>query len=246
MGSVERKVLQMSKKVLQMSKIVIFGGGGRAGRRATAEAVSRGNQVTVVVRDPGKHSDLRSADVEVLAGDVTDAASVAEIAAGHDAAIVTIYRPDVDAEEYYGAAARALLAGLERVGVGRLVVLGIGTLLESTPGVRFMDQPEFPPDYLPFNIGRVVELEILRGARTPIDWVVVCAPPSPLDNERERTGRYQVTGHKLLPYDNGEGPRFDFPYNPKGPLFTFTDLAVALVDEAVDPRHHRDLVGVAH
>jgi putative NADH-flavin reductase len=32
----------------------------------------------------------------------------------------------------------------------------------------------------------------------------------------------------------------------EGPLFTVTDLAVALVDEAVDPRHHRDLVGVAH
>jgi uncharacterized protein len=229
-----------------MSKFVIFGGGGRAGRRATAEAVSRGHQITVVVRDVAKSSDMTSADVNVVAGDVTDAASVAAVAVGHDAAIVSVYRPDVVADEYYAAVARAMLAGLERAGVGRLVILGIGTLLESSPGVRFMDQPEFPPDYLPFNIGRALELEILRAADTPIDWVVVAAPPSPLDNETPRTGRYQVTGRKLLPYDNGDGPSFDFPYNAKGPLFTFTDLAVALVDEVENPRHHRDLVGVAH
>src|SRR5690242_17259243 len=104
-----------------MSNLVIFGGGGRAGRRATAEAVSRGHRVTAVVRDPAKNSDLRGPKVDVVAGDVTDARSVAEVAAGHDAAIVSVYRPDVNAEEYYGAIARALLDGLPKAGVQRLV-----------------------------------------------------------------------------------------------------------------------------
>ena len=35
-------------------------------------------------------------------------------------------------------------------------------------------------------------------------------------------------------------------FDDHGPRFTFTDLAVALVDEADNPKHHRELVGVAH
>ena len=229
-----------------MSKIVVFGAGGRAGRRTVAEALGRGHQVTAVVRDAAKHADLAGAGVTLALGDVTSAADVAAVAKGHDAAVVAVYRPDVPADEYYGAVARAMLSGLETAGVSRLVVLGIGTLLESAPGVRFMDQPEFPPAYLPFNEGRVLELEILRNTPSRVDWVVVCAPPSGLDNKAPRTGDYQVTGHKLLPYESGDGPSFAFPWAPDGPWFSFTDLAVALVDEADSPRHHRDLVGVSH
>jgi uncharacterized protein len=229
-----------------VSKIVVFGAGGRGGRRVIEEALSRGHEVTAVVRDPAKARDLAEAGVTVVQGDVTEAADVANAAKGHDAAIVSVYRPDVPADEFYGNAARAVLEGLGKAGVLRLVVLGIGTLLESAPGVRFMDQPEFPLEFMPFNLGRAVELEVLRTTETDVDWVVVAAPPTPLDNQRARTGRYQVTGNRLLPYDDGSGPRFDYPYDDKGPKFTFTDLAVALVDEAVAPKHHRELVGVSH
>ncbi|MFD7668870.1 NAD(P)-dependent oxidoreductase [Streptomyces sp. NPDC059788] len=229
-----------------MSRIVVFGAAGRGGRRTVAEAVSRGHEVTAVVRDPAKYPDLGKNGVTVAAGDVTDAESIAAVAAGHDAAIVSVYRSDVPADQFYGTVARAMLAGLEKAGVGRMVVLGIGTLLESAPGVRFMDQPEFPRDYMPFNLGRAVELDVLKTTTTSVDWVVVAAPPSPLDNTAPRTGRYQVSGSRLLPYDTGNGPRFDFPYAGNGPYFSFSDLAVALVDEADSPRHHRELVGVSH
>ncbi|WP_062216206.1 NAD(P)-dependent oxidoreductase [Streptomyces sp. NBRC 109706] len=229
-----------------MSRIVVFGAGGRGGQRVVAEALSRGHQVTAVVRDPAKYAQLASDAVTLVAGDVTDPDSIAAVSTGHDAAIVSVYRPDVDASAYYGAAARALLAGLEKAGVERLVILGIGTLLESAPGVRFMDQPEFPASFAPFNNGRAVELEVLRTNGSAVDWVVVAAPPTPLDNVTPRTGRYRTTGNRLLPYDNGDGPTFDYPYDDRGPKFTFTDLAVALVDEADTPRHHRQLVGVTH
>jgi hypothetical protein len=228
-----------------MSKIALFGAGGRAGRRVIDESLLRGHTVTAVVRDAAKYADLERPGVSLVLGDAAEPDQVADAVRGHDAVLVALYLRDVDAGAYYSAIARSLIKGLGQAGVSRLVVLGIGTLLESSPGVRFMDQPEFPPDYLPFNLGRVLELEILRESPEDLDWVVVCAPPSPLDNTSPRTGSYRVTGHALAPYDNGDGPRFEFPYNAKGPLFTFTDLAVALVDEAVTPRHHRDLVGIA-
>jgi len=214
-------------------KIVVFGAGGRGGRRVVAEALSRGHAVTAVVRVPGRYPDLGGNGVTVVAGDVTDADSVASVAVGHDAAINSVYRADVDAEEFYANGARALVAGLGEAGVRRLVVVGIGSILETSPGVRFIDAPDFPADWRPFNLARVAELEVFRASGSDLDWVVVAAPPTPLDDAAPRTGAYRVAANSRM-----------LPYDPDGPLFTFADLAVAVVDEAESPVHHRDFIGV--
>jgi putative NADH-flavin reductase len=109
-----------------------------------------------------------------------------------------------------------------------------------------MDQESFPTDFAPFNDGRAVEFEVLKAAKTDVDRVVVVAPPTPLDNITARTGKYLTTGSRLDPYEGPSGPTTDYPYDDFAPRFTFTDLAVALVDEADSPRHHRELVGVRH
>ena len=70
-------------------RIVVFGAGGRVGSRTVAEALARGHEVTAVVRDPEAH-DLHGDGLTVVAGDATDPASVAEVAAGHDLAISTV------------------------------------------------------------------------------------------------------------------------------------------------------------
>jgi len=218
---------------MAVKKIVVFGAGGRGGRVTVAEALSRGHQVTAVVRVPARHRDLAVAGVTLVAGDVTDPDSVASVAVGHDAAINSVYRADMDAEAFYESGARALVAGLDKAGVRRLVVIGIGSILETSPGVRFIDAPDFRPDWRPFNLARVTELEVFRASGPELDWVVVAAPPTPLDNTTPRTGRYRVRANSQM-----------LPYDPHGPLFTFSDLAVAVVDEAGDPRHHRDFISI--
>lgn len=215
------------------SSIVIFGAGGRAGRRAVAEAVSRGHQVTAVVRDSGSYQDLAGAGVSVVSGDVTDADSVAAVSEGHDAAISAAGRMDMSSEEFYVGAAHALLDGLARAGVGRLVLIGIGSTLEMAPGVMIHDAPGFPAEARTFSLGHAAELDVLRAAETGLDWLVVAPPPVILDNEAARTGRYRIGGAQLLPAgDGGEG-------------FSYADLAVALVDEIETPKHHRSLAAVA-
>src|SRR5690606_11343472 len=88
-----------------MRKIVVFGAGGRAGRRVVAEAAARGHAVTAVARTP--YPAVAGGRVTVVAGDVTDEASVAAAAAGHDAAITTAARLDVPGVDFYTAATRA-------------------------------------------------------------------------------------------------------------------------------------------
>lgn len=216
-----------------MAKIVVFGAGGRAGRKTVVEAAARGHQVTAVVRDPAKYADLAAAaaGVTVVAGDVTDALSVAESAAGHDAAISTAARMDVPADEFFTAAARALADGLAAAGVTRLVVVGIGTTLEVTPGVPIYDTPEFPADFRPFSLGHAAELDVLRATDERLDWLVLAPPPVVLDDEGPKTGAYRF-GDERVPENAGES-------------FAYADLAAAVVDEAENPQHHRALVAVA-
>ncbi|MEE4489277.1 NAD(P)-dependent oxidoreductase [Streptomyces sp. BE230] len=213
------------------SRIVIFGAGGRAGRRAVAEAVARGHQVTAVVRDPAAYGDLAGEGVAVVAGDVTRADSVAEVAAGHGAAISAAGRMDMPSDEFYVSAAHALLDGLARAGVGRLVLIGIGSVLETAPGVAVHDAPGFPEEARAFSLGHSAELDVLRAAETDIDWLVIAPPPVMLDNEAPRTGRYRTGSDQVI----ADG----------APSFSYADLAVALIDEIETPKHHRSLTAVA-
>jgi putative NADH-flavin reductase len=211
-----------------MGKIVVFGAGGRAGRRVAEEAAARGHAVTAVVRDPGAHPAPADERVTVVAGDVTDPASVAAAAAGHDAAVMAAARLDVPAVDFYTAATEALVAGLATAGAPRLVLVGIGSALEVAPGRRVHDDPAFPPEHRAFSLGHVAQLEVLATA--PLDWVVLAPPLLFLDESAARTGRYRTGGVA--------------PLEPAPEAFSYADLAVALVDEAETPRHHRSLVAV--
>jgi uncharacterized protein len=178
-----------------------------------------------VVRDPGRYPDLGGA----VAGDVTSADDVAALAAGHDAAVHAAARLDVPAAEFFPAAAGALVEGLARSGVGRLVAIGIGSTLETAPGVAVHDAPNYPAEYLPFTLGHAAQIEVLRAAGPALDWVLLVPPPTMLDADAARTGRYRTGGTAVL---------------STGTL-SYADLAVALVDEIETPRHHRAVVAVA-
>lgn len=217
-----------------MSRIVVFGAGGRAGARVVAEAAGRGHEVTAVVRDPGRHVLPEGERVKAVAGDVTDPVSVAAVAAGHDVAVQVSARMDVPSAEFFTAAARALVGGLAEAGVGRLVALGIGTLLEVAPGTRLVDTPGFPEDARTFSLGHAAELEVFQEAGGDLDWVVIAPPPVMLDDRAERTGRHRFGAGQVMA--SGEGD----------PVFSYADLAAALVDEVEEGSRHRVQVAVGY
>lgn len=203
-----------------MSRIIVFGAGGRAGRRVVAEAIARGHQVTAAVRDPARYAG------DAVAADVTDADRVAEVVAGHDAVVSIAYASGVASGEFLPAAARALVDGLPRAGVRRLVVAGIGTTLETAPGVAVHDAPDFPAEHRAFSLGHAAELAVLR--ESGLDWLVVAPPPVVLD-EGDGTGSYRTAVTTLVPAET----------------FAYADFALALVDEATTPKHSRVLLAVA-
>ena len=70
-------------------KIVVIGATGNIGRRVVKEALSRGHEVTGVVRDPAA---VQSPDprVRLVKGDATKAVDVARVAKGADAVVSAI------------------------------------------------------------------------------------------------------------------------------------------------------------
>ncbi|MFD7993736.1 NAD(P)-dependent oxidoreductase [Streptomyces mexicanus] len=214
-----------TKRGSRMGKIIVFGAGGRAGRAAVGEAVQRGHHVTAVVRDPDRYRDLEGAGVRLLAGDVTDADAVADLANGHDAAIMAAYDPGAPADVFFRTAAQALLDGLPRAGVGRLVVVGLAAVLETADGTPLMDSPDFPQEYRPFCVAHAAGAAVLRTSTTALDWLIV-SPAGDFDADGTRSGRYSTASADAA----GRISHHDF--------------AIALLDEIDEPRHHRTQVGV--
>ncbi|MET9427403.1 MULTISPECIES: NAD(P)H-binding protein [unclassified Streptomyces] len=212
-----------------MSQIIIFGAGGRAGRAAVAEARSRGHQVTAVVRDPAKYPDLRAVDgVRTVAGDVTDAPSVARLSVGHDAAISAVYDAAAQPEAFFAHASRALLDGLAEADVNRLVGVGLASVLETASGALLMDTPGYPQDYRAFFLGHAAGTDVLRtvaSGTSGLDWLVL-SPAGDFDHGGARTGRYRTAPAEV------------------SSRISYADFAIALLDEIDDPRHHRTHVGV--
>ncbi|WP_433128019.1 NAD(P)-dependent oxidoreductase [Micromonospora sp. CA-240977] len=203
-------------------RIVVFGAGGRAGRRATAEARRRGHQVTAVVRDPAGHSDL--VDVRVVAGDVVDAGSIARAAAGHDAAISAAVDLTMPPHDFFTASSRALATGLATAGVRRLVVVGLASIMPGASGAALMDEPGYPNEYRSFYLGHAAGLDELRTS--DLDWVYL-APAGDFDHDGTRTGHYRLAEH------GDPTSRISYP-----------DFAIALVDEIEEPRHHRTAASI--
>ncbi|HEX8627882.1 MAG TPA: NAD(P)H-binding protein [Catenuloplanes sp.] len=204
---------------------MVFGAGGRVGRAAVSEARRRGHQVTAVVREPGKYGSLAGDGVRLMAGDVTDMDSVARAAEGHDAAISAVYDVGAEPDEFFTDAARALRDGLSGAGVGRLLVVGVASVLTSASGVALMDTPGYPQGYRSFFLAHAAGAQVLRAEAGGLDWLIV-SPAGDFDHEGVRNGSY-----RRVPADAAS-------------RISHLDFAVALLDEIDIPKHHRTHLGV--
>ncbi|MGW0580274.1 NAD(P)-dependent oxidoreductase [Streptomyces sp. NPDC002920] len=225
-----------------MTGIVVLGAGGRAGRAVTAEARRRDLTVTAVVRDPERYASLGAPGVTVVRGDVTDSASVEEVAGGrvrHLAAVHAVSpfsgpEQGFDAldPEFFVKASDALLGGLAAAGVRRLVAVGLAANLIGADGRPVMDDPAaFPAEIRPFALAHTAGLDRLREAGDgahPVDWVML-TPGGGLDPDGPRTGHHRFGGERV----------------PDGaPGLSYADLAVAVLDEIGRPTLHRTRVSV--
>jgi putative NADH-flavin reductase len=205
-------------------KITVLGATGNAGSRLVAEALSRGHEVTAVVRNLAGSNDLPTA-ARVRTGDVDNVADVTKVSAGQDVVISAI-RPAPGHESDIIPTTRSLMNGLAQTGVRLLVVGGAATLtVPGTDGKTVIEDS----NYLPVSarhIGKASadQFEVCL-AETRVDWAYLS--PAAQFAPGERTGNFRLGTDELLVDAEGISK------------ISMEDLAVVLLDEAERPKHHR-------
>lgn len=213
-------------------KIALIGGTGFVGSAVLTELLSRGHQVTALARNPAKFA--AQPGLTVVAADVLDAAQVAKAVAGTDA-VISAYNPgwtEPQIHDLFLQGSQAILDGIKKATVKRVLVVGGAGSLFVAPGVQLVDTPPFPAEY---KQGALAARELLNRMQkeTTLDWTFL-SPPIALA-PGDRTGQYRVGGDTLLP-GVGEAPAG----------ISVADLAVALVDEVETPKHVQKRFTVAH
>lgn len=195
-------------------KIAVVGASGNAGSRITAELARRGHTVTAIARHPEKIALLPG--VTAKRGDVMDQAALAQLLAGHDAAISSVHFTASDPAKLIGAAKDSR--------VGRYLVVGGAGSLEVAPGVALVTTPTFPVAYKAEAEKGAAFLDLL-GREKELNWTFLS--PSVLFVAGERTGKFRLGTDQLLTAADGKSS------------ISFEDYAVALADEIERPAHIR-------
>jgi hypothetical protein len=207
-------------------KITLYGASGMIGSRILNELLSRRHDVLAVVRNPSK---ITRNDVEIRAGDVLDPHSVLETAKRADA-VISAYAPPEDATQKLVEATRSLLSALEQTGIQRFLMVGGAGNLEVAPGVRIVDTPKFPPQWISHGLAHKEALSVLQ--QSDLDWTSFS--PAALIQPGERTGGFRLSGSSFMTDHDGQSS------------ISAEDFAVALVDELEHPRHLRQVLGVVY
>jgi len=210
-------------------KIAIFGAKGMIGQRILQEALERGHEVTVVLRDPGSYQPTNE-KVRAIQGDATDSESVATAVAGQDAVIASIAPGQQENPEMWVDAAHALIAGLTKAEVSRLLIVGGAGSLEVAPGLKLFDSPDFPAAWKDMAKALGAALEVYRTA--DLDWTFFS--PAIFIQPGERFGKFRIGKDQVLFDEQGQS------------RISAEDFAVAMLDELEKPEHLRQRITVAY
>ncbi|GLQ97220.1 NAD(P)-dependent oxidoreductase [Dyella mobilis] len=196
-------------------KLVLFGATGHIGHAILDEALARGHDVTAVVREASRLAQQHER-LHVVVGDLAQPASWLAAAKGANAVIAAVSARRNGHEETLPDAAKTLLETLPGAGVKRLLWVGGAGSLETAPGVKVIDDPNFPAAWKSEAQAQARALEVFRTSKADIDWTYIS--PAAMIEDSERTGRYRVGGDQLLTDGHGKSH------------ISVADYAIALLD----------------
>ncbi|WP_148415923.1 NAD(P)-dependent oxidoreductase [Haloferax sp. KTX1] len=209
--------------------VLLLGASGRIGTRIANELLNRGHAVTGVSRS-GAVGGVDDPDFSAVAGDATDADQLARLAAGHDAVASALGPSDDESPEALVEMLDAVLDGMRRASVDRLVWTGGAGILNVAPDTRLIDSPEFPEEWKPVASAAIEAYGLLEDA-DDLRWTYVA--PAALIEPGERTGEFRTARGELVADEDGES------------RISMEDFAIAFADEleSGDAVHEQLAVG---
>ena len=207
--------------------VTLFGATGNSGARILKELLSRGHQVTAIVRDPAKLPSQTG--LIVRKGDLADVAQIAEAVRGTEA-VVSAYGPGLNSPGDLVPATQRLVTGLKQAGIERLLMVGGAGSLEVAPGVQLIDSGYLPQEWMPISLAHREALEVLKAS--DLDWTSLS--PAGYFEPGQRTGKFRLGQDNLIANEKGES------------RISMEDYAIALVDELETHAHSRQRFSVGY
>jgi len=205
-------------------KIALIGATGFVGSAILKEALDRSHEVAAIVRNPDKLTP--HAKLHTKKGDVYHEDEVARLVAGYDAVISAFNpgwsNPDIYNQQIKGA--RAIIHGVKKAGVKRLLFVGGAGSLEVKPGIQSVDLPGFPAEYKQGALATRDTLNMLREEAS-LEWSFLS--PSADLSPGQRTGKFRLGTDQLLVDAQGDS------------RISIEDYAMAMIDEVENPKHIR-------
>ncbi len=200
-------------------KIGIIGASGKAGSLILKEALTRGHEVTAIVRDEAK---VQIQGASVLEKDVFDLK--AEDIKEFDV-VVNAFGAAPGKEHLHVDAGKILIEAMKGAPQTKLIVVGgAGSLfVDEAKTIRVLDTPEFPKEYFATAYNQSKNLGDLQSA-TDIQWTFI-SPSAFFDPQGNRTGGYKLGKDNLLVNSKGES------------YVSYADFALAVLDEIENPQH---------
>jgi putative NADH-flavin reductase len=200
--------------------IALYGATGKSGSRILTEVLSRGIEVTAVVRDPAKLAPAPG--LKVVEGDVSSSEAIEEKIVGVDA-VVTAYAPPINDTNQLLPVTLNFIHAVKVVGVPRFLMVGGAGSLEVAPGVTLIDSGHLPAEWLPIAVSHAKALELLKSS--DIHWTYFS--PAAYFGPGERTGMFRLGEDELITGEDGVS------------RISMEDYAIALADELESPKHER-------
>jgi putative NADH-flavin reductase len=211
-------------------KVAIIGASGFIGSYVRDEALGRGHQVTAIVRHPEKMT-VRNARLHVVKADILKS-DVEALVKGHDA-VISAYSAGRSGSGIYDEQIKgykAIISGVKKSGIKRLLVVGGASTLEVSPGVQLIDTMN--PEQITQGMLATREMLYMLREEKELEWTFLS--PAATIAPGERTGSYRVGKDKLVKNKEGESK------------VSTQDYAAAMLDELEKPQHIRERFTVAY
>jgi putative NADH-flavin reductase len=211
-------------------KIAIIGASGFIGSYVRDEALARSHQVTAIVRHPEKIT-AKNPHLTVVEADILKD-KVDELVKGHDA-VISAYSAGRSGSDIYNEQIqgyKAIISGVKKSGIKRLLAVGGASTLEVSPGVELIDT--MAPERITQGMLATRELLYMLRKEKDLEWTFLS--PAALIAPGERTGHYRIGKDQLVKNKEGESK------------ISTQDYAIAMLDELENPQHIRERFTVGY
>lgn len=205
-------------------RIAVVCANGKAGRLIVAEALSRGLDVTAIVRGENKSEAKKVIVKDILSvtkDDVSD----------FDVVIDAFGAWTPETLPMHSTSLKTLCDAVSQTNTRLLVVGGAGSLYTNKEHTaQVADAPNFPADWKPLANAMAKALTELRE-RKDVKWTYI-SPAADFQAEGERTSKYIVAGEEFTLNSKGES------------VISYSDYAIAMIDEATKGNHIQQRISV--